>query len=743
MRRLSRMSTLISILALPPIPLLWFGWSFAGNPEGFAAVMTILLSYGGWLTALGAFAEFTGIPWRDWFSTHRTNVQTPAPQATAPQPIVVRVEQTLVPLQTSVINPLFALHSLLSPPRDFTGRADELNQLLKNADNPNAIIIGLCGMGGVGKTALALVVAHRVAEKYPDAQVYLDLKGTSTTPLTPTDAMKHVIHAFEPQADLRQASDDEIAALYRGLLNGKRALLFFDNASGASQVRPLVPPSTCALLVTSRKYFTLPGLQPIRLDVMSEADARGFLLKLCPRIDGHADVSVETYTARLKNRKGKRIGLLKKEDEPDLNVEAAFALSYDQLTNEKRKHWCALAVFPASFDTLAAVSVWGIEEPGAQENLSEFYRANIVQFDKEKQRYQLHDLLREFARPRLRDNERATVQLRHAQYFVRVAGAADQLYLQGKVPEGLALFDVEWENIKAGQAWAAENFEAYEPAAQLCNEYPAASAHCLHLRVAPKERIDWLESAIKAARKLGDRRREGYHLGDLGIAYANLGETGKAIEFFEQALAISRAVGDRHAEGDEFGNLGNAYAYRGETRKALEFHEHALAIARAIGDRRGEAIHLGNLGLAYADLGDRHSDRRRAIEFYEQAIEFYEQAHAIARTIGDRTGEANALGNLGDIYARRDETHKAIEFHERALDIAVLIGDRSVQGNQLGNLGLDYGDLGKTEKAIEFMEQALKFFDVIESPRAQSARRHLERLKRKLPPKPSPREGEE
>ena len=207
------------------------------------------------------------------------------------------------------------------------------------------------------------------------------------------------------------------------------------------------------------------------------------------------------------------------------------------------------------------------------------------------------------------------------------------------------------------------------------------------------------------------------HLGNLGLAYADLGETRRAIEFYEQALAIAREIGDRRGEGADAGQPGHcllrpwarpaapssstsrrwplparsatgaakgqpwatwalAYADLGDARRAIEFYEQALAIAREIGDRRGEGNALGNLGIAYADLGE----TRRAIEFYEQRL-------AIAREIGDRRGEGNALGNLGIAYADLGETRRAIEFYEQALAIAREIGDRRGEGQRPGQPG--------------------------------------------------------
>ena len=204
------------------------------------------------------------------------------------------------------------------------------------------------------------------------------------------------------------------------------------------------------------------------------------------------------------------------------------------------------------------------------------------------------------------------------------------------------------------------------------------------------------KEALSLSKRLKDRRSEGNALGNLGIAYANLGETRRAIEFYEQVLAIDREIGDRRGEGADLGNLGSAYDDLGEYRRAIQFHEHALVIDREIGDRRGEGQDLGNLGVAYKNLGE-----------YRRAIEFYEQHLAIAREIGDRRGEGNALGNLGVAYKNLGETRRAIEYYEQALVIEREIGDRRGEGHALGNLGVAYRSLGEYRRAIEYYEQAL------------------------------------
>ncbi|MSO19972.1 MAG: sigma-70 family RNA polymerase sigma factor [Acidobacteria bacterium] len=166
------------------------------------------------------------------------------------------------------------------------------------------------------------------------------------------------------------------------------------------------------------------------------------------------------------------------------------------------------------------------------------------------------------------------------------------------------------------------------------------------------------QEGLELSRLLNNRRGEGNALGNLGIAYAALGETRRAIDFYEQRLVIAREIGDRLGEGNALGNLGIAYAGLGETRRAIEYHEKALVIDSEIGDRRGEGNGLGNLGIAYADLGE----TRRAIDFFEQRL-------VIAREIGDRRGEGNALGNMSLALDKLGERKQAIERAEAALKI--------------------------------------------------------------------------
>ncbi|MDD2836517.1 MAG: tetratricopeptide repeat protein [Methanothrix sp.] len=626
------------------------------------------------------------------------------------------------------------------PPSDFTGRNEEQKELLAEY-SAGKNIIGLRGIGGVGKTALALKLAESLKDRYPDGQIMVDMMGT-TNPITPMEAMAYVIHSYHRNEKIPE-SDSEVKDRYLEVLNGKRVLLLLDNASDDKQVIKLIPPKSCALLITSRRTIKIPGLFKKDLDVMKPGEAVELLLNVCcpakqdksrrsdpawPEIASlcgflplalraagsylanSEDISPKQYAQELKDERT-RLEMIG-EQGVEMSVDASFGLSFQRLALAVQKTFLDLSVFPADFDAQAEEQICLDDK---HRNLSELVRWSLVDYksqDRDYGRYRVHDLSRLFASARQPDESREIIAARHSSYYKDLLAAADQFYLQGSegIQKGLALFDREEVNINVGHAWSCKSLEVNSQAVNLCMNYPGAGVYVIDLRLHPTQRISWLEEALKAARKLRNRGMEGNALGNLGLAYADLGDARKAIEYFEQHLAIAREIGDRRGEGNALGNLGNAYAALGDARQAIEYYEQQLSITREIGDRRGEGNALGNLGLAYAALGD----ARKAIEYYDQAL-------AILREIGDRRGEGALLGNLGLAYAALGDARKAIEYYDQALAIDREIGDRRGEGADLGNLGNAYADLGDARKAIEYYEQALAIAKEIGDKRNEGA----------------------
>ena len=236
------------------------------------------------------------------------------------------------------------------PPPDFVGRREEIETLLIGLTSESGIAIsGLTGMGGVGKTVLGLKIAHQLKVRYPDAWLFIDLKGTSRNPLSPREVMKFIINSFDLGANLDKLDESELTGLYQSTLSKKKVLLFLDNARDAAQIASLIPPSTCLTLITSRLHFLIPGLHSLQLDVLKAQEAVELLLTICPRIGEdaqtianlcgylpialrlaggflqiHSDWSPKDYASRLTDR-AKRMSLLKLEGS-DIDIEFNFRI---------------------------------------------------------------------------------------------------------------------------------------------------------------------------------------------------------------------------------------------------------------------------------------------------------------------------------------------------------------------------------------------------------------------------------
>jgi tetratricopeptide (TPR) repeat protein len=640
------------------------------------------------------------------------------------------------PQPDAASHPDSALHQLREPVADFTGREDALGRLLREVGESGVTISGVQGMGGIGKTELALVLAHEIAPDHTDAQIFLDLRGASNEPATVSEAMSHVIRAFDTKARIPQ-DEAGLAALYHSTLRGKRALLLMDNASGAEQVQPLIPPSGCLLLVTSRFRFTLPGMHTENLSVMSEEDARDLLLSIALRIGDHADAIAELCGrlpqalrlagSALKVREDLTpeayIGRL--QDTPTRFQEldkayASIATSYELLSGESQRRFRMLAVFPETFDVGGAAAVWELEGDQAQDTLSDLRTYSLLDWSAPTSRYHLHDLVRDFAASQLDDDESEGARLRHSSHYVEVLARADRLYRDGgdSTLPGLGLFDADIENIRTGQRWAADNRDGDSAATELCSRYASAGPSIFLIRLHLAERILWLEAGLQAARTLGHRRAEAVHLGNLGTAYFSVAEYRMAIEHQERSLAIERELGSRLGEGQSLGNLGNAYYALGEYDEAIKYHQRSLAILRELGNRLGEGQSLGSLGLAFHGLGE-----------YHKAIRYHEQHLAIAKEFGDRMGEGQSTGNLGNAYNALEEYDKAIDYYEKQLWIAREIGDRIGEANGLFNMSTSLHARGDREAATERMEEALAIFEAMEVPEAERARNSLSELR--------------
>ena len=442
---------------------------------------------------------------------------------------------------------------LPDPVADFTGRKDQAEQLIARLRNrQGAAITAIGGQGGVGKTELAYYVAREVRELYPGGQVLVNLRGLEAEPLAPEQAMATVILAVEPEQKLPD-KPEQIAGLYHGLLADRAVLVLADNAKGSEQVRSLVPKPPSALLVTSRQTVQLGGIKRVDLDELprpesvallrailgdkpAEDDQLDSLAELCGdlplalwvagnRLAASPALPVGDYLKRVEEKRSE----LRFEGR---DVMAVLDDSVEALERDAPKlavRWRSLAVFPAPFDRAAAEAVGEFEDG----ELDTLVGRSLLLYDAKDERFRLHDLMRDLAQKGWGDEEAYNAAKRHAEHYLKVSGEAGSAYLRDAegVLDGLRLFDRERVHIEAGQAWAAAHAPSDDHAAILAQLYPLIGfvQNILDLRLHQREIIRWLEASLEAARKLHDKGAQGLVLGNLGPAYAALGETRRAI----------------------------------------------------------------------------------------------------------------------------------------------------------------------------------------------------------------------
>ncbi|MEV6672339.1 BTAD domain-containing putative transcriptional regulator [Streptomyces sp. NPDC051162] len=325
---------------------------------------------------------------------------------------------------------------------DFTGREELVHDVcaaLTETSGPAVMIAMLTGIGGVGKTTLAVHAAHAARPDFPDGQLYVDLQGQGPHPADSGSVLSHFLQALDvPETDI---PDDlgQRAALYRSVLADRRVLLLLDNARDAAQIRPLLPGTAgCAVLVTSRsRALTLGGARHFHVGVASAPEALSLLAAIVgdervaaePRAAtalvaacGHLPLAVRIVASRLAARPGWTIAALgtRLDDERrtldelqagDLTVEATFRLGYAHLADDQARAFRLLALPAAPDLSLPAVAALLGRDEFTAEDLAEGLADAGMLESYATGRYRFHDLLRLYARRQAEQTD--TPQERH------------------------------------------------------------------------------------------------------------------------------------------------------------------------------------------------------------------------------------------------------------------------------------------------------------------------------------------
>ncbi|GAA0342969.1 tetratricopeptide repeat protein [Actinoallomurus spadix] len=629
---------------------------------------------------------------------------------------------------------------------DFSGRdapVRELTRLLIDEEAKAVVISSIAGMAGVGKTTLAVHVAHGVENVFPDGRLYVDLRAYDT-PLDPADVLARFLRSLGVDGQKIPDTLDERAALYRSLLASRRVLVLLDNAADESQVRPLLPGTpTCAVLLTSRRRLAgLEGVHHMDLEVFASGPAVELLGRIAgaERVGAEPDAALEIAAlcgglplavricgARLRTRPHWRLTDLTRRlrDERsrldelavgDLAVRAGLALSYAGLDADARRLFRLLGLLDApDFASWVADALLGVAPGQAERGLDQLLDARLLDVrsvDGPAIRYRFHDLVRVYARElaeRHDDRSERLAALTRAfggwlalaeQAHMRLFGG-DYAVLHGSAPRWpappeLCADPVAWYESERPALLATVGQAARLELDELCWDL-ACSLWSVFETVAHHD--EWrvtAETALTATRRAGNRRGEAFALTGLAHLAVARQRYAQAEEHLSAAIELFESVREEHGRALCLTIAAYVDHMCGRYDQALPRYQEALAGLRRAADHGAEVICLRcisqiHLELARPDLAWPYLDAARSL-------------------LGGADGESvhpQLLNQIGQFHLGRRELEEAERVFTRLADVAD--GIRDPQGGAAARCGL--GEIllhrGRFEEARPLLHEAL------------------------------------
>lgn len=625
----------------------------------------------------------------------------------------------------------------VTPPRQlppdvlrFAGRRAELAELdgLLRRTADSAAVVAVCGTAGVGKTALAVHWAHQVADRFPDGQLYLDLRGfgPGRTGMTPAEGLRQLLDGLSDAPRRLPGTVESLAALYRSLLAGRRILIVLDNADGAEQVRPLLPGTAgCLTVVTSRSRLrglaTAVACRTIPLDRPTMVEAREMLaarvtdgrLTAEPaatdeiiRLSARLPLALAGVSVRAANRprfslrsladqlRATRGGLEAfADDDPTVDVRAVFSWSYDALPPDAARMFRLLALHPAGGIAVpAAASLAGTEPARAHRLLGKLADAHLITEDVPG-RFTWHRLLRSYATELLDRVEtvadRQGAARRFLGHYLHTAHAAALLLDPHRTPLPLAPPEPGCRPETLPGYGAALNWFGAERAVLVAGVRLAAQVGLepyawrlawtlttyLDRQGRWEELVDVQGVALAATTRLADPAGQARAEGGLGRAYAMLGRYPEAHRHLQAALRRFRRLDEPTGLSCVHIDLAALLELQGRPAEALEHARRALLLYRAADHGTGRARAMNAVGRLRCLLGDPVG-----------ALVHSQNALDLQRAIGDGRGQSITWDSLGSTELRLGRHRIAARSFEHAAELSHRLGDRYYEASALARL---------------------------------------------------------
>ncbi len=634
-------------------------------------------------------------------------------------------------------------------PRDvpgFAGRHTEMHRLTGGNVNGGAILIqAVDGMAGVGKTALAVHVAHQLADRFPDGQLFVDLHGHTPhrNPMSPEEALEALLRSIGVPEGQIPHDLDQRAGAWRAESATRRLLVVLDNATSAAQVRPLLPGSPhCTVLVTSRRRLTgLEGVEVISLDPLSRdeavamfchfvgaerTDSQHDLVAEAMRLCGYLPLAIGIVAARMRSRptwtlhdlvarlndERGRPELLRTED---YGVAAAFGMSYRHLPVAQQRMYRLLGLHPGSeIDKYHASALAGVPADQAEEMLEALCDVHLLGLP-HAGRYRFHDLVRDHARSAALADEpepqRVQARRRLMDYYLHVSETAANLISPWRrqlgppaqqppadspsltsQPQAITWFQSEHANLLPITQWAARHSQA-QHGWQIPKNAGAYLLRCGYLETG----VTVLRVAVAASRHPGsDPRARAACLANLSLMLRNLGDYPAALQHLRESMDHARLTGDREGEVTLLTSIADAYVWLGRYHEALDVTTRAIDIFRGEGNWTREASALALHIEALVHLGRHH--------------EAIDASRRSSRDIDDLPAERATsvlLSRIGTAHSHNGQHDRAIMLLGRAVDITRLHSECISEAGYRCWLAQAFHRANKPDKAREQADTAL------------------------------------
>ncbi|OLB65511.1 MAG: hypothetical protein AUI10_06425 [Actinobacteria bacterium 13_2_20CM_2_72_6] len=661
----------------------------------------------------------------------------------------------------------------LPPPiRHFAGRAaelKELDELLGAAAGGAVAVPAIRGSAGIGKTTLAVLWAHRVADRFPDGQLYVNLRGFEATeaPMPATEAVRGFLDALGVRPERIPAGAGAQLGLYRSLLAERRVLVVLDNARDAEHVRPILPGAPgCLTVVTSRDALTSlvarEGAYPITLDTLRPDESLDLLVRrLGPervaadpgaatgivRVCAGLPLALSIVSARAGDHRRFPLGALAAElgrgldalDGGDTASDArsVFSWSYRLLDPAAARLFRLLGLHPGpDAGILAAASLAGTAPERLRPVLAELTRASLLT-EHRPGRYTAHELLRSYA-AELADRHDEPAARRQAlcrvlDHYTHTAHAAARLLYPAREalrppPPGPGTVTTPLAGHGAALAW----FTTEHPVL-LAALTRASDEHAWHLAAAlsafDERRCHWQEWAtvqsvgLSAAGRSGDLRRQAYSWRSLGRAHGELLRHDVALTHLRRALAIYRDLGDPVGQADTHLSLARVFDTLSRYRPALDHSHEACTLYRSAHHLTGQARSLNSIGWFSALLGE-----------YASALPHCERALALQQRLGEWSGQAATWDTVGYIRQQLGQHAEAVDCYRHAVDLYHHLGDPYGEADVLTHLGDSARAAGDHDAAEAVWRRAFGLLDELGHRDAESVRSRLTGLDRAVSP---------